>query len=203
MAPISSSGMPPISRGKPTARPISSLIHAMQRSSVPMSGPGIYSTRSRMARAKARISCSFLAKSIFGSPKITDLPPPWGRSAAEFFIVMARARRNASSALTSGAMRMPPMDGPRATLSMATTALEAAFRIVDMDDFDRTEVRRQIEKCLSWILLWVLKHCVNDLGGVYRLALRDPSFILHRVAGDGVRLVGFVMRRSALCLVPI
>ena len=40
-------------------------------------------------------------------------------------LVMARAKRNASAALTSGAMRMPPMDGPRATLSMATTALRS------------------------------------------------------------------------------
>ena len=80
-----------------------------------------------MARANARISSSFLDISIFGSPKITDLPPPCGRLAAEFFIVMARAKRNASSALTSGAIRMPPMDGPRATLSMATTALSPDF----------------------------------------------------------------------------
>jgi hypothetical protein len=125
VAPISSRGIPPISGGSPTARPISSLIQAMQSSSVPMSGPGIYSTRSRMARAKARINCSFLAGSILGSPKITDLPPPWGKPAAEFFIVMARASQNPSSALTSGAMRMPPIDGPQGDVVDATTALRA------------------------------------------------------------------------------
>ena len=41
VAPISSRGMPPISRGSPTARPVSSWIHPIANSSVPMSGPGM------------------------------------------------------------------------------------------------------------------------------------------------------------------
>ena len=48
----------------------------------------MYSTRSRMARAKARIKRSLSADAIFGSPKITDFPPPWGKPAAAFFKVM-------------------------------------------------------------------------------------------------------------------
>ena len=37
-----------------------------------------------------------------------------------FFQVMARASRQTSSTLTSGAMRMPPIVGPAALLSMTT-----------------------------------------------------------------------------------
>ena len=43
VAPSSSTGIPPTSRGKPTARPISSCTHPIASSSVPMSGPGMYS----------------------------------------------------------------------------------------------------------------------------------------------------------------
>jgi hypothetical protein len=48
--------MPTISRGSPTARPISSLIQPIASSSVPISGPGTYSVRLAIAAAKARIS---------------------------------------------------------------------------------------------------------------------------------------------------
>ncbi len=75
-----------------------------------------------IARAKARIHCSLTSGGMAGSPLTTALPPPWGSPAALFFIVMARARRNASSTVTSGAMRMPPMAGPLATLSTTSTA---------------------------------------------------------------------------------
>jgi hypothetical protein len=37
--------------------------------------------------------------------------------------VIAPASRKASSVLTSGAIRTPPIAGPQATLSIATTAL--------------------------------------------------------------------------------
>ena len=60
---------------------------------------------------------------ILGSAKITDLPPPCGKPAAAFLKVIARANRKASSVLTSGAMRTPPIAGPQAMLSIETTAL--------------------------------------------------------------------------------
>ena len=49
------------------------------------------------------------------------MPPPCGKPAAAFFNVIARASRAHSSAVTSGAMRKPPMEGPRATLSTTST----------------------------------------------------------------------------------
>jgi hypothetical protein len=79
--------------------------------------------RSQIADAKPRISRSFSGSGILGSAKITDLPPPCGRPAAAFLKVIARANRNASSVVTSGAMRTPPIAGPQAILSIATTAL--------------------------------------------------------------------------------
>src|SRR4051812_32052946 len=82
--------MPPNSRGRPTARPISSLIQAMAVSFVPMSGPGMYSVRWRMAAAKARTSCCLSPAGIDGSPKITDLAPPWASAAALFLNVNAQ-----------------------------------------------------------------------------------------------------------------
>jgi hypothetical protein len=75
-----------------------------------------------IAVAKARISRSLSRNVILGSAKITDLPPPWGRPAAAFLKVIARASRKASSLLTSGAIRTPPIAGPQAILSIATTA---------------------------------------------------------------------------------
>jgi hypothetical protein len=56
--PVSSSGIPPISRGNPTERPISFLIQAMAVALVPMSGPGMYFARLRMAAAKVRTNRS-------------------------------------------------------------------------------------------------------------------------------------------------
>jgi hypothetical protein len=79
--------------------------------------------RSPIAAAKARISRSLSESGILGSAKITDLPPPCGSPAAAFLKVIARASRKASSVLTSGAMRTPPIAGPQAMLSIATTAL--------------------------------------------------------------------------------
>jgi len=81
------------------------------------------SLKSLIASAKPRISRSLSESGILGSAKITDLPPPCGRPAAAFLKVIARASRKASSVLTSGAMRTPPIAGPQATLSIATTAL--------------------------------------------------------------------------------
>ncbi len=75
----------------------------------------------------ALINFSFCSFGIFGSPNITDLPPPCRKPAAEFFIVMARARRKHSSVLTSSAMRNPPIDGPMATLSIT----RIAFRLTE------------------------------------------------------------------------
>ena len=115
--------MPPSSRGRPTARPISSLTQAMAVSSVPMSGPGMYSFRLRIPAAKARTKRSFSERGIDGSPKITDFAPPCANPAAAFLKVMARARRKHSSVLTSGAMRVPPIAGPTAVLSITTMAL--------------------------------------------------------------------------------
>ena len=71
-----------------------------------------------MARAKARITRSFSLGSIAGSATMPALPPPWARPAAAFLKVIARASRKTSRTVTSGAMRMPPIEGPQATLSM-------------------------------------------------------------------------------------
>ena len=83
----------------------------------------MYSLRSAIAPANARISRSLSGSGILGSAKITDLPPPCGKPAAAFLKVIARASRKASSVLTSGAMRTPPIAGPQAMLSIETTAL--------------------------------------------------------------------------------
>ena len=48
--------------------------------------------------------------------------PPWRRPQVAFLSVIARANRKHSMALTSGAMRVPPMAGPAAVLSMTTIA---------------------------------------------------------------------------------
>src|ERR1017187_7222041 len=57
-----------------------------------------------------------------GSATIPDLPPPCGSPTTALFTVMARARRATSLAVTSDLIRTPPIAGPRATLSMTTTA---------------------------------------------------------------------------------
>jgi hypothetical protein len=82
----------------------------------------MYSVRLPIAAAKARISRSLSRSDILGSAKITDLPP-CGKPAAAFLKVIARASRKASSVLTSGAIRSPPIAGPQAILSIATTSL--------------------------------------------------------------------------------
>jgi len=84
--------------------------------------------RSAIAAAKPRISRSLSESGILGSAKITDLPPPCDKPAAAFLKVIARASRRASSVLTSGAMRTPPMAGPQAMLSIATIALSPEDR---------------------------------------------------------------------------
>ena len=91
----------------------------MQVSSVPMSGPGMYPVRFAMPRAKCRTRASLFGD--LGSAMMQDFPPPWERPAIAFFQVMPRARRNTSSVVTSGAIRIPPMAGPAAVLS--TTAM--------------------------------------------------------------------------------
>ena len=96
------------------------------------------------ARRRAR-SVPFRPACIFGSAKITDLPPPCGRPAAAFLSVIARASRNASSVLTSSAIRTPPMAGPQATLSIDDDGFEPRRRIVDVDDLDRAELVGEAE----------------------------------------------------------
>ena len=122
VAPSSSSGIPPSTSGRPTLRPISSWIQAMQRSSVPMSGPGMYVCTSRIACANHRITFSLSRGGIAGSAANPALAPPCARPAAALFSVIARARRATSPTVTSGTMRRPPIPGPHAVLSTTTTA---------------------------------------------------------------------------------
>jgi hypothetical protein len=70
VAPISSSGMPPTTRGSPRPDRSQSLTHAMHVSSVPMSGPGMYSLSSRIIRANARTRASLRAAGHDGSAMI-------------------------------------------------------------------------------------------------------------------------------------
>ena len=98
----------------------------MQASSVPMSGPGMYSVRLAIARAKDRTRRSLAARPIAGSAQMPALPPPKARPAAAFFNVIARARRATSVTVTSGAIRTPPTAGPAARLSTTTTACRPA-----------------------------------------------------------------------------
>ncbi len=71
-----------------------------------------------MALAKARTSRSFSSRGSPGSATIPALPPPWGRPAAAFLNVIARARRATSSSETSTAILTPPMAVPAAVLSI-------------------------------------------------------------------------------------
>ena len=98
----------------------------MQASSVPMSGPGMYSVRLAIARAKDRTRRSLAARPIAGSAQMPALPPPKARPAAAFFNVIARARRATSVTVTSRAIRTPPTAGPAARLSTTTTACSPA-----------------------------------------------------------------------------
>ncbi len=77
-----------------------------------------------MAAANARMICSLAAAGMAGSPTMTDLAPPCGNPAAAFINVMARASRTHSPTLTSGAMRVPPIAGPAAVLSITTIAFK-------------------------------------------------------------------------------
>jgi hypothetical protein len=88
-------------RWQPTTRPISSLIQAMHSSSVPMSGAKMYSCTPAGSRPGpgSGAPCRF---GHVGVAHSTTLPPPWGKPAAAFFRVMARASRKHSSVVTSG-----------------------------------------------------------------------------------------------------
>src|SRR3989338_1213495 len=73
---------------------------------------------------KGEIAWAKLVIKVFLSatePPVQTIPafaPPNGIPASAFFHVMVRARRNTSSAVTLGVIRIPPFPGPRAVLSI-------------------------------------------------------------------------------------
>jgi hypothetical protein len=80
----------------------------------------------RMAAPNARTRRTLAAGSIAGSATMPALAPPCRSPAAAFLNVIARASRNTSRGVTSGAIRTPPIAGPAAVLSTTTMACSPA-----------------------------------------------------------------------------
>ena len=82
---------------------------------------------------------------------MTDLAPPCASPAAAFFNVIARASRTHSSTLTSGAMRVPPIAGPRRRVVDHDDRLEAERGLMDVDDLLRTQLIGEAEHVLHGV----------------------------------------------------
>src|SRR3989344_5805003 len=86
-----------------------------------ISGPAMYNlgqTAFNALENDLMISCFCALDIFFGSATIPAFAPPNGKSASAFLYVIARARRETSSAVTVGVMRMPPLPRPLLVLSM-------------------------------------------------------------------------------------
>ena len=64
---------------------------------------------------------------VFGSAMIPPFPPPCLTSANADFKVIALANLNTSSVLKSGAILIPPIAGPRVTLSTTSIPFNFVF----------------------------------------------------------------------------
>mmetsp|Transcript_28219 Transcript_28219/g.71950 ORF Transcript_28219/g.71950 Transcript_28219/m.71950 type:complete len:224 (+) Transcript_28219:1236-1907(+) len=123
-----------------------SKIHAMWRSSVPMSGAGTHTTGPRMCCSadtilRVSFSCS-RTLSRRGSTATPPFAPPKGTSMIAVFHVLSAARLRMPSSVTSWWKMTPPLKGPRLLLCCTRCAENSSISPLSMGTGSCTVISR-------------------------------------------------------------